>query len=298
MFYKVPNSPQISCGNSRIEDIKHKISIGYNLDDLKKEYPITKALFLKLGGVIPKYLNMNHPAIKEIVGDGLIPEVSGPLDTEVIIGTILGDGNIYNYGNGYCVFSFAHSAPQIGYVKLKYDLLKSYIQRIRYVKNINNDCFSFHVLLRQLPVFFDYYKIFYTANKDGKKNPQKYLFSDKVVNLITLRTFAFWLMDDGKKYGSGRYMFSITIGKQPYYTYKDFKRFVGILNDKLSIDMRAREEKITYEITTTSGTAEKVYQKIQAYIWPYFSYKFRVALEDCGQVYRELPWFLDWRERV
>jgi hypothetical protein len=101
-------------------------------------------------------------------------------------------------------------------------------------------------------------------------------------------------MDDGKKYGSGKYMFTITIGKQPYYKYGDFKRFVGLLNDKLGLDMRAREEGISYEITTTPGKAEGTFDKIKDYIWPYFSYKFGVEPMECGSIYKRLSWLSEW----
>jgi len=307
MLYKIPNSDQrelkssyqlpMASGSSRIADIKNKITLGYTLEELKREYPITRALFKKLGGVIPQYITMNHPLVREIVGDGKIPSQSSPLDTDIIIGTVLGDGNIYNYGHDTCIFSLAHSTPQISYVQLKYELLKFYVNRVLYLKNTTNDFYSFHVLLQTLPIFFDLYKIFYTAEKVGKSHLQKDLFKEEIINMLNPRVFAFWIMDDGKKYGSGKYMFTITIGKQPYYKFRDFQKFVGLLNDKLGINMRAREEKISYEITTTPGEAEDVFYKIKDYIWPYFSYKFGVSLADCGQVYRDFPWYSKWEKR-
>jgi hypothetical protein len=296
-IYKMEINPQEPSVSPRITDIKNKIVLGYTLEDLQKEYPITEALFIKLGGKINKYININHPLIYDITGDDLKSEQIMPLDTAVIIGTLLGDGNIFKYGDNTCVFSFAHSEPQIGYVKLKYELLKSYVNRIRYLKNTTNKYYSFHVLLKSLPIFSEYNELFYTAIKEGKKNPQKYLFRDEIIDLINLRTFAFWLMDDGKKYGSGKYMFSITIGKQPYYNYDKFNDFVGKLNDKLGLDMRAREEKISYEITTASDKVEETYYKLKDYIWPYFSYKFAVAQSDCGSIYTTLPWFLEWSKK-
>jgi hypothetical protein len=282
----------------RIGDIKNKIILGYTLEDPKKEYPITKALFLKLGGTISDYITMNdHPFIKVIVGDGEIPKICTPIDNEAVIGTLLGDGNIHRYGNDTCIFSFAHSASQIGYVKLKYELFKYYVNRVRYLKNTTNDYYSFHVILRSLPIFHDYYRLFYTGDKEGKKHPQKYLFREDIVNIITPKVLAFWLMDDGKKYGSGKYRFAITIGKQPYYTYDNFNKFVGLLNDKLSLGLIAREEKISYEITTIPDKAEEVFLKLKDHIWPYFSYKFGVAELECGSIYREYSWYLNWKEK-
>lgn len=307
MLYKVPATyrfkyreelkPQNFMGSNRITDIRNKILLGHTFEELKDEYPITKALYLRLGGMVPKYITINHPVINEIIGDNKKSDIEYPLDNEIIIGTLMGDGNIFKYGDNTCVFSFAHSLSQVSYIKLKYELLKSYINRIRFLKNTTNDFYSFHVLLRSLPIFSEYHKIFYTAEKEHKKNLQKYLFNEKIVDMITPKVFSFWLMDDGKKYGSGKYMFTITIGKQPYYNYEDFKQFVELLNDKLGYSLRAREEKVSYEITTTPGLAEEVFHKIKGYIWPYFAYKFRVALSDCGSEYRSLPWFSEWENK-
>ena len=285
-------------GSPRINDIRAKIALQHTYEELKQEYPITKALFLRLGGVFPDYVTINHPGVKRIVGNDKRSDIRFPLDTDVIIGSILGDGNVHLYGRDTYVFSFAHSTPQISYVKLKYELLKSYVNRIRYVKNTNNSFYSYHVLLESLTVFSEYYRLFYTAEKKGKKHLQKCLFRDEIVNMITLRTFAFWLMDDGKKYGSGKYMFSLTIGKQPHYTYEAFEKFVGALNDNLGINMRAREEKISYEITTTDpSTAEKIFDKIKDHIWPYFSYKFGAEASLCGGAYKNLSWYDSWVDK-
>lgn len=283
---------------SRIEDIRNKIVLGSTLEDLKKEYPITEALFKRLGGEIPKYVTINHPIVKEIIGSGKKSNQKMPLDTDVIISTLMGDGNVFKYGKDTCVFSFAHSISQISYVKLKYELLKSYVNRVLYLKNTTNEFYSFHVLLTSLPIFSEYYKIFYTAEKAGKKNLQKNLFKKEIVDLMNLRSFAFWIMDDGKKYSKTKYMFSITIGKQPYYSFKAFKEFVGMLNDKLDINMRAREEKIGYEITSPLGKdSELIFYKIKEFIWPYFSYKFGVSPEDCGIIYKDFSWYSDWRKK-
>jgi LAGLIDADG DNA endonuclease family len=304
MLYKIPASyrnqrkieiqQQESQGSQRIKDIKTKITLGHTYEELKKEYPITPALFLRLGGIFPKIVTSNHKIVADIISNEI--DSNALLDEEIIIGTILGDGNIFKYGKDTCVFSFAHSVDQSSYVKLKYELLKTYVNRIRYLKNTSNDFYSFHVILKALKEFSDYYKLFYTAKKEGKENPQKYLFRKEIIDLITPRAFAFWLMDDGKKYGSGRYMFSITIAKQPYYKHEDYIKFVGSLNDKLGFNLNPREEKISYEITTTTGKAEDVFHKLKDYIWPYFSYKFGVAKSDCGLIYRSLPWFSTWEE--
>jgi hypothetical protein len=285
-------------GSARIDDIKSKISAGYTLEDLQKEYPITQSLFLRLDGKMPpKTVKINHHIIREIIDDGIIPENRSSLDTDVIIGVLLGDGNIYKSLNARdsCTYSFGHSVKQTSYVKLKYELLKSYVNRIRLWRNPEG-FYSLHVTLTSLKIFNDYHRLFYTAKKTGKTNLQKYLFRKEIIDLINPRVFSFWLMDDGKKYGTGKYMFSITIGKQPYYTYENFHKFVELLSEKLCFNLRAREEKISYEITPEIGKAEEIFYKIKDFVWPYFSYKFSVEPVECGAIYRTLSWFPKWED--
>lgn len=284
------------CDVSRITDIRNKIATGSTLEELQKEYPITRTLFFKLGGKSPlQTVRINHPYIREIIVDGIIPEIKTPIDRDVIVGVLLGDGNIYKSLNtpDTCSFSFGHSVKQTSYVKLKYEILKPYVNRIRLWRNPKG-FFSLHVSLTCLKVFSDLYALFYTARKPHKSNLQKYLFCRDVVDLINHKSFSFWLMDDGKKYGSGKYMFSITIGKQPYYSYDSFSDFVGMLSDKLGFKLRAREEKISYEITPEIGRAEEIFESLKGFIWPYFSTKFRVDPIECGSEYRKFSWFQKW----
>lgn len=282
---------------NRIEEIKNRIVLGDSLEDLQRDYPITRALFERLGGFRPiRAVRINHPFIKRLIGNGIIPD-EGMLDREAVIGTLLGDGNIYRSLNSAAThtFSFGHSIDQCSYVKLKYELLRPYVNRIRMYRNPKG-FYSLHVILKCVGIFGNLYQLFYTADKPAKSNKQKYLFKRSIVELINPRVFSFWLMDDGKKYGTGKYMFSISIGKQPYYKYEDFFDFVGQLSNKLGFSLRAREEKFSYEITPNIGKAEQIFEKIASYIWPYFAYKFGVSKTECGSSYRTLSWFPEWEE--
>lgn len=285
----------------RIEDIKNKIAKGYSLVDLQKDYPITLFLFKKLGGKnFSKRIKINNDILKIITGNDLISKDVGgdKLDRELIVANLLGDGNAFSCRKfpDTCSFSFGHTLKQIGYVKLKYELLKPFVTRIRLAPREGERDYSLHVNCKQLPLFMPYYKLFYTANKSGKINVQKDVLKDDIISLINPRILAFWIMDDGKKYGKAPYMFSLTVGKQPYYSYAKFKDFVNKLSDKLCTKLQAVEEKISYEIRPLPETSEQIFDSIREYIWPYFCYKFNVTGEICGSFYRDLPWFNNWQD--
>lgn len=279
----------------RIKDIRQKIAAGYAYEQLKKSYPITRALFKRLGGVSEKYITVNNLFAQEIVGSGVVSSSDNlKIDHDLILGSLLGDSNIFRYNGTTHVLSCAHCTSQASYLKLKYELLKPLVGRVLYSKNSTNDFFHYEMILKASLMLRDYYKLFYTESRSDKNHLQKHVMKEEIVDRMTHKALAFWIMDDGKKYGKRRYAFSISIGKQPYYSRDIFESFVGALNEKLNIDMRARIEKYSYEITTSAGTEEDVFDKIKRYIWPYFSYKFSALVEDCGSAYRNLPWFSEW----
>jgi len=294
---------RIVMGSERIEDIKRKIREGYTLKHLQEEYPITRALFLKLGGSdLKKAIRINHDCLEIITEkDSLsLKRDTKDLDIELILGNLLGDGNIYkslNAQNTY-TFSFGHTFRQIGYVKLKYELLKQYVTKIRLMDCKNFKDYSFHVSLKSLPIFNVYYSLFYTTYKEGKNNLQKDILKEEIASLITPRIFAFWIMDDGKKYSNTKYVFSVCVGKQPYYTFNKFEKIVDIISNRLNVRLQAREEKNSYEMSITSIDAEKLFYSIRDFIWPEFCYKFGVLPEDCGEAYKNLPWYEKWRDSV
>lgn len=271
--------------SKRIEIIENKIRTGTSLEDLQKEYPITKKLFLKLGGILPlKAIRINDDYIQIITGQDKKESFDSPIDKEAIIGTLLGDGNIYKVKSSPTyTFSFAHTWAQMGYVKLKYELLKPYINKVRldFCKGFKD--YSFHVYLKSLDYFNNLYHLFYTETKI-KENPQKNVMKPEIINLITPRVFAFWFMDDGKCYGNG---FQISIGKQPYYNFKVFEKFVDGISNKLNYDLKAAEEKNSYQIRVSSEAKSQIISQINPYIWPDFFYKIKTTPNQIGFSYRE-----------
>lgn len=284
-------------GSNRIEDIRKRIVRGESLSQISELYPITRALYEKLGGVIPKKpITMNLEAMELLIGTQR-KDLKEPFDPEVLIGSLLGDGNIYKHKGGKTTynFSFGHSWSQIGYVKYKLECFRSRISRIRLCEPyIGLKDYSIHCHFESGSELKPYYDLFYTQSVGSKTNPQKYVLNPKIVDELTLRALSIWLMDDGKKYGNGRYSFTITTGKQPYYDFESYKKLVHAINEKLDMRFYPAEEKLSYEMRCSGEGAEHNYEKLKDIVMPYFGYKFGVTSDECGDEIRSQPWYGPW----
>lgn len=283
----------VPMGSDRIEDIRDRIASGSSYGDILKSYPmLTKTLYSRLGGTFPiPKITINDEYTKVITGGDVKSKVSLAMDKEVVIGMLLGDGNIARSSNCKLThtFSFVHSFEQLGYVKLGYELLKPYVNRIRMIPFDGMSECAFQVLLRSTEYFRLLYDLFYTEEVPEKKNPQKNVIKAGVIELITPRVMAFWVMDDGKRYGN---KCSITVGKQSFYTFSQFEKFVGVLSDRVGYPLRAREERVSYEIACSSGLIEA----IKEYVWPDFHYKVNKLPDELGGAYRDMEWFKKWMQ--
>jgi len=284
--------------SSRIVDIMQRISRGSSFDDLRAAYPMmTRTLFEKLGGVFPaKSITVNDDHVQLITGADLKTENPdySLLDREVLLGTLMGDGNVAQAGARTHTFSFGHSWEQMGYVKLKYELLKNFVSRV-YLAQPSEDGlrdYSFNVYLRTMPFSGQLYREFYTAVVEGKEHPQKDLLKEFVFERLTPRSLAFWAMDDGKRYGKG---FSITIAKQPFYSFKVFTELVHSVSDRYGYHCYPREEKTSYEMTFDQAGCRDFLVDAAQFLWPDFYYKFGVPPDDLGQAYRGQEWFETWQ---
>lgn len=276
---------------SQIDELRRRVLLGEALSHLQKDFPVTRPLFLRLGGKLPdKGITINHPLLTSF-----LPSRSS-FNPDTAVGTVFGDGNIH-LTDSTPTFSFAHSFKQAGYFKSKCEMLGSVLSRIRLEPKKGNKDWSLHAYFSASSFFATLHNKFYTVSVPGKLNKQKDVMGEHLIDLLSPHAFAVWVMDDGKKYGTGRHMFSVSIGKQEYYDYNRFSRFVGLLSDKLSIPLRAREEKSSYEITTTPGKAAVAFDVLRDHIWPEFHYKFGVDSSECGALYRGLHWYSDWIKR-
>lgn len=290
-------------GSYRIDEIRTKLSKGCTFEDLSKEYPITKALFKKLGGVVePKKIGVNIDFLRYITGEDLFVNENPSeesIDKDLLFGSMLGDANAYCregvYKDTY-TYQVSHYLGQLDYIKLKYELLKDIVTSLTLNKPSLGDILDdYHITLRcaSIPYFEKLYKYFYTDYHEGK-NPKKYIINDETVNLMNWRSFSFWLMDDGKKYGNSTGVFSITIGKGPSYNYRNVSRFTNILSEKLDIPLYTSEEKTCYQIHNRIESLPIVEKNLSPILLPSFSYKIGLSEASCGEIYRSLPWFDSW----
>jgi len=110
---------------------------------------------------------------------------------DLIIGSTLGDANIRQRDKN-CSFRVAHSKKQEEYLILKYNLLKEFTINVPYWsrRKINNhfvETLELSTFTHQ--VFNFYYGLFY---KNGKKTITR-----ELLDMLTPRSIAFWICDDG-----------------------------------------------------------------------------------------------------
>jgi hypothetical protein len=290
-------------GSFRIDELRVKILKGYTFEDLSKEYPITITLFRKLGGAAePKKISINTDFLSYITGNDLLGDITPSekdIDKDLLFGSMLGDANSYCregiYKNTY-TYQVSHYMGQLAYIKLKYELLKNIVTGLTLNKPFLGDALDdYHITLRcaSIPYFEKLYKDLYT-DYQGSKNPKKYIINDNTINLINWRSFSFWLMDDGKKYGNSTGVFSITIGKGLSYNYKNISRFTNLLSEKLEIPLYTSEEKACYQIHNRIESLPIVEKKLAPILFPHFSYKIGLSEDSCGEIYKNLSWFNNW----
>lgn len=109
---------------------------------------------------------------------------------EMIIGTMLGDAGIFEHGrkNKSCYYTVGHAEKQKDLVYLKKAILANYVNKIncKIGKNCQDYYYFYTVTLNELSF---YRKLFYENNKK--------IIRDELINYLTPRSLAFWIMDDG-----------------------------------------------------------------------------------------------------
>lgn len=282
------------------DNVKQMISEGASYLEVSSQYPLaTKALYKKLGGVIRvQRFNNTDQSNVIIMGDPkYAPQEPNKVPDDLIRGTVLGDSTIEIITDSKytqtALLRYSHCWQQISYCKALYELLKplSSAVTIKPTSEINKD-YVIQTTTISTRSLFPYYKLFYKEISNGIY--KKYPFNLTIIEGMTPRSLAFWLMDDGNKYGSGPGAFEITISKQPHYGYAKASTFVRRLSDRLGVPMVCREEKNCYCVCTSSKDKSIVESVVAPYVLPYFSYKLGFSYEMCGDYYRDFDWFQRW----
>jgi len=270
-----------------------------NLSEELKVPIITLRKFLYKKGYAPsppvKKKKIKRPNLNTLDIYGTIIPIKGKfnsLQRQIIVGTLFGDSGIYcsTYEKS-AYYRCEHSWDQINYLKAKIELLKPfsfspYIDK----PNKKNQDYQVGFSCHSSEELADYRRIFYTEKVENSKHLQKNILKEEIWGQLSLISVAFWLMDDGKKYGRS---YGIVIGKQPYYSMNKLEKCIQILNKNLNTEFYAKEEKICYMVCAKRGLTTDL---LKRYILPEFYYKIGINPQDCGEFYRQYKWWVDWQD--
>lgn len=212
------------------------------------------------------------------------------LQHQIIMGSLMGDMYAGWTSSNSVYLRCEHCWGQINYLKVLYELLRPfsfspYLDKPQKGLQDYQVGFSCH----SSPLFVPFIKMFYTLD-NGTKHLQKNILSE-VIEAQTNISLAYWIMDDGKRYGSA---FGIVVGKGPYYTRARIDDACYRLNIKFTSDFKVSEGKLGYLLYVTKGSS--IIEKIRPYIIPDMAYKINLYPDDCGSFYKEFDWYKDWQK--
>ena len=277
--------------------LKEDISMQVPFSVLKKRYPLmTKSLYKKLSGQKRIFrFNLEDDAIKTLVSDGLSQgsdeEDLGEEAKSFIVGSLFGDSHIEpiveNKHKKTYLLKVTHCWAQIGYIKLAYEVLKPYSSALT-IKSPKKGLKIYNIQLTTIASkrFWYYRDLYYPGDK-------KDIMSEKVYTLLDWKSFAYWVMDDGKSRG-GKYCFSVSIGFQEHYTEERLEQMSSFLSKKLGIDLKWGKEKNCYILYVLSKDSETIKERLLPYILPDFHYKFKTDPQELGSYYRKFEWYGRW----
>jgi recombination protein RecA len=216
-------------------------------------------------------------------------QVLSPIQSEFLIGTMLGDGYMRVYRNGInALLEVKQCIAQLEYVEWKYELMSDFVNAdIRLT-----ECYGFGGLRKFAvfntichPVFNDYFNIFYDR---GVK-----VVTNEVIDKITPLAMAVWFMDDG---------FSPT--RRPSYpvfctnsfTPPEVERLIKGLNDKYGLESilrangyRKGNNQKMYTIQIRRCSVDRFLDIVKPYIIPTMMYKIEPLLPGTSETECETP---------
>lgn len=148
---------------------------------------------------------------------------------EILVGILLGDGHISRISStANSRLHFGQTTKHKEYFKFVYNIFKSFCA-VNYIpsfstnidKRNNEIYYSFHFVTMQLPCFNLFRELFY---KFGKK-----VVPINIYDLLTARSLAFWIMDDGSRHGEGLHISAYGFSEE------DIDRLLFVLQDKFKL---------------------------------------------------------------
>jgi len=157
------------------------------------------------------------------------------IQKEFIVGTLLGDGCIALHGrkNKSCYLAISHCEKQKDLLLYKKSILGNLVNNIRKCedKRKNSIMYSFQTVCHNELKRF--YNLFY---ENGKK-----VIRDELINYLTPRSLAFWIMDDGSS-GKGQNKIYIRLHTEGFSEQENIKLQTML---KSGFDIRTKVCKFT-----------------------------------------------------
>ena len=184
----------------------------------------------------------------------------------VLIGTLLGDGNLTQHGKNFRLF-VKHSGSQFSLAEWKRkEFSKMTKMKLNFfqqeVKGKTYEFCQFATLTH--PEFNQYWKIFYSKSK--KIIP-------KEINAILVHPLSLmvWIMDDGARDNVG-----ITI-QTHNFSHAGIQRLQGCLRKNFGILVTIRKNKKREIIYIPKSQIKKLYRLVKKHLLPEYKYKFPLA---------------------
>lgn len=197
------------------------------------------------------------------------------LQKDLLIGSLLGDGNMQTYSKGKTWrYRAIHQSKDIAYILYKYSILKDLCGSIpkesfTFDSRTNKlySRYSFNTLTHPSLRFFA--NMFYKF--DVKTQRWMKIIPRKIELFLTPRALAFFYMDDGSlKWKDHSKATRLCTDN---FAFEDIKRFQRVLMSKYKIRTRLSKAKKGYRIEINQENALLFYDIIKPYMHPSMTYR-------------------------
>jgi hypothetical protein len=193
-----------------------------------------------------------------------------PLQKEVFIGIMLGDGNIQSNGGLNYFFKFDQKAKNSDYVNLVYLIFQQFVgtsPKLRLVKGISH---SWWFRTYRLPFLKFYHDQFYALNAHGNSVR---MIPKLLHRWITPISLAFWFMDDGSK---EKYGYRLHTQCFLLHEVKILQKVLGHkfgLEVSIHSDNKKRTQKTYYYLHISHKSVKQFNSLVESYVIPCMQYK-------------------------
>lgn len=258
-------APLLNRNASRISQIRKEFKLSRNFKFKKPDFLDLYNKGLK-DCEIAKILNTSDARISEYRRSiNLISNKSSnifitEIQEQVILGTVLGDGHLYNYKDT-SMLRFDHCKKQKEYIYFKYNILKNlckynqpkYLTSLDKRSNKINEKYSLHT--KSFIELKKYRNMFYQPKK---------IISKEICSLLKPLAIAIFFMDDGYKHKNA-YFFSTN-----NFNIESIKNFQDFLYNNYKIESSMHKNKVIY---IKSNSRDKFTKIIEPFIIESMKYK-------------------------